>query len=142
MKLNDYLSKIFNEGLNIDVIDDKNPKNRILFLILGNTGLKFRVNLANKKLLGITQETNKKINFEQGESFWKQLGISTPSSIENLQSNLQNIKNNPNWKSFLNQIEKEYNIPDDKYNTLEIGNDFKVINKTLNSKYSTKKQTI
>jgi hypothetical protein len=139
MKLNDYLSKIFNEGLNIDVIDDTIPENRILFLILGNTGLKLKVNLKEKTLLSITQETNKEINFKQGESFWKQLGISTPSSIENLQSNLQNIKNNPNWKSFLNQIEKEYNLPDDKYNTLEIGNDFKVINKTLNSKYSTKK---
>jgi hypothetical protein len=139
MKLFNYLNKYLNEGLNIDILDDKNPKNRILYLILGNTGLKFRVNLVNKKLLGISQEINKNLNFKEGEIFWKQFGITTPNSIEDLQANLQNIKNNANWKAFLNQIEKEYNLPDDKYNTLEIGNGFKIINKSLNSKYSNKK---
>jgi 23S rRNA A1618 N6-methylase RlmF len=130
MKLNDYLSKIFNEGLNIDVMDDTFPENRILFLILGNTGLKLEVNLKEKTLLGITKETNKKINFKQSESFWAQFGISEPSSIKDLTNQLTNT--NKKWIFFLNQIEKEYNLPDNQYKTLEIGNDFKVTNKILN----------
>jgi hypothetical protein len=28
MKLFNYLNKYLNEGLNIDILDDKNPKNR------------------------------------------------------------------------------------------------------------------
>lgn len=132
MKFSDYLSKVFNEDLNFNINDDNNPTNRIVFITIGNTGLKLRIDLKNKKILngGIEFNKDKKnIKFNQYNGFWKYFGIDTPIDYDDFLSKIKNIIQNNNINNLINDLFEKYKTTDkdNKYSEFVLNNEFKII---------------
>jgi len=113
MKLFNYLNKYLNENLNFNISDDINPKNRIIFITIGNTKLKLRIDLKNKKILnggidGMIADA-KNIKFNQYKKFWEFFGIDTPIDYEDFLSKIKNIVQNNNVNNLIDNLLKQYN---------------------------------
>ena len=134
MKLFNYLNKYLNENLNFNISDDINPKNRIIFITIGNTKLKLRIDLKNKKILnggidGMIADA-KNIKFNQYKKFWEFFGIDTPIDYEDFLSKIKNIVQNNNVNNLIDNLLKQYSEKDNdnKYSQFQIDANFNIKN--------------